>query len=436
MDNHLHRVEIQHVAPTTVDPLVLWGAGLNSPTLGTSGSYSIGIAGWVLPRAGQRAKVQFTCGRRILSELEIDRWRPDVLKHFPDIPGAEHCGFYGSLRTVELPSQFDIQISIKLEGHGLLPMTTIRGCRNSIVPAPVESLRPIFITSLGRCGSTYLALLLKNHPEIVVAGPFPYENHVLPYWVSVFETLSAPQSFLKQLASPLRGHYWWLGDARDSVETYLERFPNVDLVGGDAVDAAATFCRARVYAYDAQLAARVGKPKAVYFAEKLPPSGPNPLAEQLFPTTREIVLLRDPRDIIASVLAFNRKRGFASFSRELVQSDLEYVASIRHQWLALAVGWRNRKTNAIVVRYEDLMEKRDETVRSVFGALNLSASDDVLRHVVEASAQEDVALQEAHMTSTSTESSIGRWKRELPSELQKACRDTLGDALEEFGYAV
>jgi hypothetical protein len=39
-----------------------------------------------------------------------------------------------------------------------------------------------------------------------------------------------------------------------------------------------------------------------------------------------------------------------------------------------------------------------------------------------------------HQTSAGPEASIGRWKNDLPEELQSVCDETFGDALLELGY--
>jgi hypothetical protein len=41
---------------------------------------------------------------------------------------------------------------------------------------------------------------------------------------------------------------------------------------------------------------------------------------------------------------------------------------------------------------------------------------------------------ERHSTSPDAEASIGRWRRDLDPELQRACHEAFGEALEVFGY--
>ncbi|MGO9286857.1 MAG: hypothetical protein ACLP75_28860 [Mycobacterium sp.] len=73
-----------------------------------------------------------------------------------------------------------------------------------------------------------------------------------------------------------------------------------------------------------------------FFAEKIVPAGHiRPIMRLLYPRAREIFLVRDPRDRVASALAFNARRGFDGLGRELVETDEQYVGLIRAGILAL-----------------------------------------------------------------------------------------------------
>ena len=61
---------------------------------------------------------------------------------------------------------------------------------------------------------------------------------------------------------------------------------------------------------------------------------------ELYPDARELILVRDPRDMLASILAFNRRRGFDAFGREDVGTDQEYVHRIRGDLVRLRDHWK------------------------------------------------------------------------------------------------
>ena len=56
---------------------------------------------------------------------------------------------------------------------------------------------------------------------------------------------------------------------------------------------------------------------------------------QLYPWAREISLIRDPRDTVASVLAFHAGRGVDSFGGQSVGTDERLVGLVRETILSL-----------------------------------------------------------------------------------------------------
>ena len=85
---------------------------------------------------------------------------------------------------------------------------------------------------------------------------------------------------------------------------------------------------------------------------------------ELYPSAKEIFLVRDFRDMACSILAFDRKRGFAGFGRpdgaatrstcamELREMALDLRKQLGH----------DRRDRAHLVRYEDLVLRPIETV--------------------------------------------------------------------------
>ena len=79
--------------------------------------------------------------------------------------------------------------------------------------------------------------------------------------------------------------------------------------GSDHVADLATFAQQRIDAVYRQVAA-LGDGRAEFFAEKCLPEGNVPqLLRELYPDAREVFLVRDFRDMLCSIRAFNEKRG-------------------------------------------------------------------------------------------------------------------------------
>ena len=155
---------------------------------------------------------------------------------------------------------------------------------------------------------------------------------------------------------------------------------------------------------------------------------------ELCPTAREIVLVRDPRDMICSSLAFNAKRGRIAFGRQDVDTDLEYVAhraSMARPWVI--EPWRDRKDRVHLVRYEELVARPHDTLRGIFAYLGTDASAAVIGQLVDAVTASDEVL-ERHGTSGSALASVGRWRHDLAPELADACEREFVDYMRLFGY--
>ena len=80
----------------------------------------------------------------------------------------------------------------------------------------------------------------------------------------------------------------------------------------------------------------------VYFAEKHFPDVYPRLLRELYPGARELFLVRDFRDMIASMLAYNARKEFGDFGRESAQSDATWLDELRRGVVALRDAWRDR----------------------------------------------------------------------------------------------
>jgi hypothetical protein len=178
---------------------------------------------------------------------------------------------------------------------------------------------------------------------------------------------------------------------------------------------------------------------ASLFAEKmLPGSGQVNLIEIYGNRLKEIFLVRDFRDVIASIIAFNRKRGYAEFSRQFFSSDADFVRGFAAQATGLLEDWEARRDHSLLVRYEDMATNFPASLKEVFTYLELEADACLLRRIAEECAPErdrdgNVA---AHMTSNTVAASVGRWCQDLAPELQRLANASLSRTLDSFGYGV
>jgi hypothetical protein len=140
--------------------------------------------------------------------------------------------------------------------------------------------------------------------------------------------------------------------------------------------------------------------------------------------------------VISSMLAFNAKQGRRVFGRPQIRSDEEFARFVRRGPVRLiSESWSKRRDRSYLIRYEDLIQHPEKTLRGLLEYLDLDCNDAIISGMIDRAAQENPEMQQ-HRTSGEVLSSIGRWRRSLDPGLQETCREMFGDVLEQFGYEV
>jgi hypothetical protein len=265
----------------------------------------------------------------------------------------------------------------------------------------------------GRSGTTLLMQLLATAPEIVFDTRYPAEYRFLSYVARMAAQMTEPFDERRHLG--VTPFFFGPAPAWGPVP-----------FGSDVVDVGrlrVPFLRSMWEAWTGQ--ALAGRPEARYYAEKI--AIPiEPIVEAGI-DLRVIDLVRDPRDILASIRAFTA-RGIDGFERRSDQTEDEYADGFIDRLVRRlsTMDATPDGVDRIVLRYEDLV-----------GDLR-SAADRIGRWLgVGLDADAVLGQREAyrhHMTTASTDASIGRWRRDLhPAEAARIA-GALGPAMEPFGY--
>jgi hypothetical protein len=406
-------------------------------------------------RSGYRFEVSGSALGREVAAVAIELFHDTVLWRVA-LAGegtGQRSGFHANATSLALPADFELLVRVVLEDKRRLPLASIRGAREPLRTSYEPSLEPLIVTTIGRSGSTVLVDLLNRHPEVVAYRPREYEARVSAYWMGVLLELSEPESVARQLEEPPapREHSWLRepnphvdeilaerasdGGAEPSTEAGAQ-LPDglLDWAENATTDALASFAQSRIDALYKEIAAARGLPKARYFVEKYVPNFVPQLVSEVYDGAREVVLVRDFRDMLSSIFAYNEKRGFQSFGRDRAESDIEYVLRVERRSVeALTRSWIRRAERAHLVRYEDLVTRPQETVEALVDYLGLDASGRHLDAMLEPLTGRPAEM-EAHRTSVSGSQSIGRWRQDLEPALQEASEEAFGPALEAFGY--
>lgn len=416
-----------------IDPPLWFGIDQPSTSSRRSG-YAFIASGWVLhpERAADAVQVVSEEGA-IVGWGRVGLDRPDLGAAFPDMPRAARCGFQFAVGALGLPSEFGCTIEAILDDGRRVPLAGVRGRRATLPEPDPAMLQPLLVSSLGRSGSTLLLGMLAAHPAIVVHRVPPYETRTSTYWLHAFQVLSRPadHAHAGDLATFINDAHFVgqnpfdMGNRNepDSVRTWYSR---------TQVERVAAFCRASIDSFYRTIAEANGQQNPVYFAEKrLTNVLSHPLGD-LHPRGREIFLVRDFRDVVASIFAFNAQRGFQAFGRQHFGSDEEYIRRLAVWARQLHEAWKRRTHESLLVRYEDLTLAPREALAAVLEYLDFEPSgsviDTIIRYV------QTAPEPPGHKTSIDAEHSIGRWRADLDDHLQHTCAVEFGDLLADFGY--
>lgn len=429
-------VEISGVEQYPLDEALLAAAVDGPAPPHGSDTYSFNVSGWALGRDTPVEVFQVLDGKRIVAEVPPNQSRPDLTESFPEVEGAEAGGFQVLVRAVELEPRFGVDVVACLEDGGSCRLATIRGERQPLAVPREPALNPVMLTTIGRSGSKWLAWLMSCHPSIAAFQPLVFEPRVATYWTTVFRSLTTPKSYLRQIHTERWDEErWWLGDGATGLPAPVE-LGMAEWLGTDAVRSLGAVCQERIEAYYLEVAKRAEKPDAVYFAEKflLDPVLLD-LTLELFPGGREVILVRDFRDRLSSVFAWNEKRGDHGFGHQEEMSKAEYLTErVRIDAAELLDRRRRAGDAAHLVRYEDLILTPEETLRGLLEFLEIDAGPEAVAATLEA-ANQPRELLDQHRTVSDPVATIGRWRRDLPVELAEECNQILAPVLEGFGYS-
>jgi hypothetical protein len=417
----------------------LLDAAIETPQSGdASGGWGLRVRGHLLAAGGPAQAIEAVVPGTILTATTASLPTPDVAARHPGVPGADACGFTLLIDTLRLPLRCEVPLRAALPDGSRVKFAAMRGTRRRLQTTYVPRLQPLLVTSLGRMGTTLLMTMLAAHPGVVAYARPPYEARGGKYWLHLLKTLAAPADASKQLGAPMEFHLEPLAAGGNPFySSEFTAWPEVERwSGAEYIADFAAFCQRSIDGWYLATARAQGQDLAplAFFAEKHFPDDYPRLMRELYPESRELFLVRDFRDMVASMRAYNARKGYGDFGRERAASDEAWLADLQRGIEALRDARRERGSAASLVRYEALVREPEVALPPLLGALGLDASPPIVARMIAAAAPGAPELR-GHGTTSSPDASIGRWRHDLPDELRSLMQQRFAGVLDEFGYA-
>jgi hypothetical protein len=276
-----------------------------------------------------------------------------------------------------------------------------------------QGLRPVVLRLLeGRVGSTLVMQLLGTSSEVAFDRVYPFENSYLTYLTRLTGQIGAPRDGAMDMADLVYGDPSRVGRLPFEPES-LDRV---------------ALARASLAATWAALSETIvaGLPGARLYAEKFWGDLAPVIEAGLDPVVIDIV--RDPRDVVVSVRAFNDRTGVERFGRAAARDDGQHLRRlVTGMRLRLAEFARPQAGEHLLLRYEDLVADLPGVADRLGGVLGVRLAAD---QVIAARAG-----MSRHMTAASPAASVGRWRSELDAGEVALVERALGPRMAELGYA-
>jgi len=438
-------VKIDEIIILPVDRLLIRGLSINKPVCGIKkNELSIEISGWIVGTSHPVLSIELISNHQRANILRVHLPRQDVADHCPDFPFTERCGFNQRIGVLGLPSVFKLTLNaiIKRGDEQLqIPIAIIHGNWSIEVLASQITRQPLMVTGLARSGTTWMMHLLSEVPGIIVPAMYPYETRVAVYWMHTLKVLTDPADYsFSTVPDGFEINTHTLGHNPYNHPSFIERFCEPAEMkawhGEKQILRYMEFCKENIDEYYNVVEISQKQHDSKYYAEKMLPSRMQDLFYSAYEDAKEIILVRDFRDLICSAMAFNKRRNTSQFGRQYTDTDEQWIRNIGARGVTKILRSINeRKNKILLIRYEKLITSPHETLEIICQYLGLNVTESEIDSILTRSKLTTKSLS-FHQTSGDPSKSIERWRDDMDDKTKRLCEDVMGDALVQLGYKV
>lgn len=280
----------------------------------------------------------------------------------------------------------------------------------------------LFVVGCPRSGTTLLQRMLDHHPQLAVAN----DTHFIPRAVEKILP-AAIEEMIQGRDVPLTSQLV------DCVRSY-HRFARLGLSDEELQEAVArsTTYQQLVSNLYTTFGRRRGKRLA---GEKTPDYVRHlPLLYGMFPRVKTVHIIRDGRDVALSLLDWaNERKGPGRF--EMWSQQPVAIAAIWWRWQVESgrrAGHRLDSTKYFEIRYEELVNQSEKTLRATMRFLQLPFDSGVLAyHEGKARPNSQLSAKKAWLPPTS---GLRNWREQMAERDVELFEAIAGDLLNDLGY--
>ena len=162
-----------------------------------------------------------------------------------------------------------------------------------------------------------------------------------------------------------------------------------------------------------------------------------PLLVEALPESRLILLVRDPRDVVASLLAAQKEGSWGAGEDPLADTDPDEFVRQRARMYNASFGkaWEAYEAHVgrkVVTRYEDLRHDTKGELEKVYSSLGIPIREEQLRRVVEKHAWENIPEKQKGPNKPRRKARPGGWQEDLTPEQARMVEETTTPVLNEY----
>jgi hypothetical protein len=162
-----------------------------------------------------------------------------------------------------------------------------------------------------------------------------------------------------------------------------------------------------------------------------------PLLAEALPESRLILLVRDPRDVVASLLAAQKEGSWGASEDPLADTDPDEFVRQRARMYEVSFGkaweaYEAHEGRKVATRYEDLRHDTIGELERIYSSLGIPIGAEQLRRVVEKHAWENIPEKQKGPDKPRRKASPGGWQEDLTPEQARMVEEITTPVLNEF----